>query len=412
MSHAVTMSAMSRASLLAALVTLTALAPALWPYPFELSDHLIFWQAGHRVASGESPYPIAPWADLAQRYPSPKIQEFVDAGVGVWVYPPWTTYLFAPFGMLPLAIGLWAVHLAYVAAGTGVVLWWTRLLPWSRQSLAALALVCGVAFEPLVIAAHWGQFTSFLLVGVMLTTHGLRSGRMLTLVLGALLLATKPQLSVGVGLLVLALLLRQRRAWMLAATAASVAIVAATTLALEPAAIGAVTIAANERVEAFYMYSTTWSLARAVAGSFALPLALALIAFVAAASLIAARRAPLAVRSETQVSVALTLALAATPYAQPYDQALLLPPGLLAIALLGRADRSGRAAWLTLAVFALVPLPWLLLIVFGLPSLGILPAIVAGLVLAGVLRDPASAGSRSRQAAEATGGRAVTRPAT
>lgn len=369
---------------------LAALVPALWPPPFALTDHLIFWQAGHRVATGGSPYPIAPWAELAGRYPSAHIQMFLDAGAGVWVYPPWTAYLFAPFGALPLAIGPWALHLAYLGAGLGAVLWWARLLPWRRSQLFALALACGVAFEPLVIAARYGQFTSFLLVGAVLTAHGLRSGRTLPLLVGAFLLAAKPQLGAGVLLLVFVLLLWRDRRRTFAAVAGPLVAVMAASVLHEPASVAAVTTAAGQRVEAFGLFATTWSLARSVAGPLAMPFALAQIGFVAAASLTAARRAPPALRVETQVAAALTMTLAVTPYALPYDQALLLPSALLAIALLGRADGAGRASWLTLAVVTLVALPWLLLAGFGWPTLGILPMLVSALVLAGVLRDPAA----------------------
>lgn len=390
------MRAMSRLALSAVPVTVAAMVPALVPLPFALTDHLIFWQAGHRVATGGSPYPIAPWAELAARYPSAHIQMFLDAGVGVWVYPPWTAYLFAPFGALPVTIGPWALHLAYLGAGLGAVLWWARLLPWRRSALLALALACGVVFEPLVIAARYGQFTGFLLAGAVLTAHGLRSGRTLPLLLGAFLLAAKPQLGAGLLLLAVVLLLRRGQGRTLAAVAGSLLAVVAWSVTSEPASVAAVTTAAGQRIEAFGLFATTWSLAKVLAGPFAVPLALAQIGFVAAACVIAARRAPPELRTETQVSAALTLTLAMTPYALPYDQALLLPSGLLAIALLGRADGAGRATWLTLAVTTLVGLPWLLFVGFGWPALGILPVLVAAVVLAGVLRDPAATRSAPR----------------
>ena len=103
-----------RLPFIALALVLLAELPILIPPPFGLTDHLLFWFAGHLAATGGSPYDAAAWAEAQRAYGSSHLLRFIEQGDPVWVYPAWSVLVFIPFGLLPYPLGPLVLHLAYI----------------------------------------------------------------------------------------------------------------------------------------------------------------------------------------------------------------------------------------------------------------------------------------------------------
>jgi hypothetical protein len=328
--------------------------PLLIPSAFGLTDHLLFWVAGHLVASGGSPYDVNAWVDAQARYQSEHIKFFFDVGAPVWVYPAWTAFLFVPFGLLPYPAGVWALHISYITVGLLASVLFAWALPERWRGRADLAVVVAVVamFQPLVIANRYGQFGSFLLLGLVLVFLGLRDRRTAPLVVGALLLFTKPQLFLVVVPVVLVLLVRER-AWRgILVTSAVLAVVALVTTIAYPESLSFFVRGASDRTAVFTTYSSTWAFAHLMAPSFWPVLGVVLVAFAAATCVAAVRRCPPELRLACVVASSALVSLAVTPVDFFYDHVPLVLALVLAIAL-GRRPLQTAATF-----FVAMVVPW------------------------------------------------------
>ncbi len=338
-------------------VALLAVFPLLWTSPY-LGDHLTFWSAGRLVLMGRSPYDNSAWAAMAT---SPEatsgiavnlLHSFVSpAG---WSYPPWTAFVFVPFGALPADIGIPLLHLTYLVVGCAAAIAVARMLPWRDPRRYSLALVCFALFEPFVIATRAGHFGAFLLAGVALVLDGLRRDRTWPLVAGALLLALKPSVSVALAVVVLGLLVARRRWRTLAWVAAVPGGIAALSFAAYPDAIGSLPSGIGERS---LQGITTWTLARALAGEAWLALGSALVLAILALCVASVRWTRSDLRLPVLVSACLVLGLGTLPYAQEHDHILLVPALFLVVLASERLTR--RSAYLAGVFLAAVLIPWL-----------------------------------------------------
>lgn len=320
------------------LVGFAILLPVWWPVAFPYGDHLIFWAAGHSIVAGGSPYERGPWVALAHSYPSPHLEFLTRSGDEIWLYPPWTAFLFVPFGMLPQDVGPWAVHASYVAASIAATAMLINMASWRTTSVRTLAALLAMTFQPLVIAARWGQFTSWTLLGVVLAIAALRRTKAVPMVIGAILALAKPQYAALPGLAIAAVLVR-RHAWrpLLAAAAALVAM-AIVTLTLEPRSLAAVAAGTGQRAGAFDRFPTSWGFARLLAPE-GWPLVLAvLLGSGVVACVVAVWSATRDERDEVLICASLALGVVLTPYALTYEHALLLP------ALVSAAQAADRCA--------------------------------------------------------------------
>lgn len=334
-------------------------APWLRPQPFQESDLLFAWYAGRLVSSGASPYDAAAWSEGASRYAS-HLGRLSELGFVTWPYPPWTAYLFAPFGLLPPELGAWALHLALLAVGVLALVALTRRFAWPRPLDHSLALAMLATFQPFVHGVRFGQFDTLLLAGVVLVLAGLESGATLPLALGALLLATKPHLVTLVALAALALLVRERRWRAVATVAAALAAVAGLTVALQPGWPNAIAAAIGERTATLAWFSSTWSLALAIAGGSWLPVGAALVMGAGAAVLAAVRAAPAPLRDRTLLAGALVASLALAPNVYAYDHLLLAPAACVALFTASRLAARARTVVLAATLAVATLLPWVL----------------------------------------------------
>lgn len=341
-----------RVPLIGLVLVLLAELPLLIPPPFPLTDHLVFWEAGRIVVNGASPYDMTIWTDVAHSYQSGHLLPFVDVARPVWIYPAWTVLLFVPFGLLPYPVGPWALYLAYVAAGLFAAALFIRSLPARWQPSAELSIVLVAAFQPLLIANRYGQFGSFLLLGLVLVYRGWRDRSLSLLIVGALLLFTKPQLFLVVAVVVLVMLLRRNDRRGILAVAVTLAAVAVVTTLRFPESLEFFRGGVSERVGVYFgLYSSTWAFAQYFVGAW-WPLAGAiLVAVTTVACVIAVRSLPLDLRDPGLLASAAILSLAITPVDFHYDQVPLVLALILAVTV-GRRPYQIAFTW---AVAVVVP---------------------------------------------------------
>ena len=177
---------------LAPLVVLILEAPLLWPLP-HVGDWFYLWFAGHIVATGGSPFDIASWIPATRDYGvlaggiahnSIAGQDLSLATSDRWLWPPIVAFLLAPFGALPLWLGVPLLHLATIAmcVASALLLVRTLLPPPSRP----LALALLIASAPAVEVMRAGNPAAFLLPGIALTYAALRTPSAVPLAAGAL----------------------------------------------------------------------------------------------------------------------------------------------------------------------------------------------------------------------------------
>ena len=344
----------SRGVILSVVLVLLAEIPLLIPPPFSLTDHLVFWRAGELVVTGGSPYDMRAWAETQRAFSSPHLLPFIQLDHPVWVYPAWTAFLFAPFGLLPAAIGPWAIDVSYLVVGLLATILFVRALPQRWRQPAGLAVPIAAMFQPLVIADRDGQFGAFLLLGAVLVFLGLRDRRALPLIAGALLLATKPQLFAVLAPVVLLILVR-RRAWgtVLVTTAVLGAVAVAATFRY-PESLAFFARGARDRTAVFATYSTTWSFAHYFSGDGWPITAVAMAALAIVAIVGGVRRLPNDLRLAGVVSGAIAASIVITPVDMHYDQVPLILMIVLAVAV-ARHPMQLATVWA-----AAVVVPWLL----------------------------------------------------
>ncbi|MDP9246355.1 MAG: hypothetical protein M3O64_06840 [Chloroflexota bacterium] len=325
-----------------------------------LNDRFQFWFAGHLVATGGSPYDQVAWGAAAGRYGDAAAlvaRNCADpfSASCTWAYPPWTAWLYAPFGLLEPDRGLPAIAAATLLCGAVSVVLLTRAVPLSAPSTMVVALVA-VGGAPFVWDSFVGHFEPALLIGALLLARGLGNGRTLPFVAGAVLLSLKPNLIVALVPLVGGVLLVGRRWRALVATAVVMTALALIGLWREPAAIAALS---GSMAKTAIVLPTTWSFAARTISGAAPVVALSLVGISITSAWVAVRSAQPEERALVLVASGLALSLVVTPYAHLYDYVLLLPAIATTIALLDRLGRAARMIGWVVIGFGYVAITWL-----------------------------------------------------
>lgn len=291
------------------------------------NDFFQFWYAGHLVAAGVSPYDQAAWAG-ARAYGAIAVSVVAhcptpEAPACLWIYPPWTAWLFAPIGHLTAAQGVVAVELiSIVSLSAGVA---AALSVFVRdRRIRTAALPAFLASAPAVRDAVTGHFEGLLLIGVVLLVPGITRGGSLPLVAAVLLLSLKPHLALLLAAIVIGRLALSRAWRPLAAALSTMAALSIVGIAVEPRWAPATVEGAIPKL----VTSGNSSLL----GSAGIPVAieLALLLAAATATFLIVRWAARVNRAEALVAAGAALSLAATPYLQSYDDVLLVPAFALA----------------------------------------------------------------------------------
>lgn len=320
-----------------------------------VGDSFTFWSAGHLVASGKSPYDRAAWEAMATLAPPASTVPWLLARLDmIWLYPPQTALLFAPFGALPVQIGSPLIQVFVLAATAIGVLTTARVAGLSGARLG-FALSAAALAEPVALGIRGGQPVGLVLLGAALAFVGARDRRALPLVVGVGLLSVKPHivLAFSAGL---AIYLARRDRRLLVVAVGTVAALTAASTAITPFPVDAVGRAFGDRRS--FDVATTLALARDMGDGLAVAAAVALVS--AAAAIAAWRSAPAAARAYVGLAAALAVSLVVAPFAHDHDQTILVP-ALFAVVLLVRGARyevALDAAILAVAVVA----PWAYLV--------------------------------------------------
>lgn len=307
------------------------------------NDFFQFWWAGQLIATGGSPYDPAAWtAALAYGPAAGSVARncvLPDAAACLWIYPPWTAWLFVPTGRLDPVAG---IAIQRIALGSALAIGgalWLRIARATEATAGALLIIAFAACAPFVRDIFTGHFEGLLLVGLALVAIGLRDRRTWPVVAGTLLLALKPHLSLALAPLVLVWLVSTRAYRTLAVVAGTLAVLVVAGFASDPLAWPALvgrSVAKQELAS-----STTWGFASAI-GAAAAPAIAAVIVLVAIAALAVSLRATRAAVAVVAAGAALSLAV--TPYAQSYDMVLLFPAIVVALGSLRRGAAVIAAA--------------------------------------------------------------------
>lgn len=363
--------------------------PLLSPAP-ALADHFQFWAAGHMVVTGGSPYDRSAWEAAAAYGPIPggvavnTVIRNLAQTQAVWLYPPQTAFLFAPFGALPLGVGVALLHAFVLVAAAAALVLAARAMRLAGARLA-FGLTLAALSQPFVITVRNGQLTGVVLAGMVLAYLGIRDRRPWLLGLGVALVSVKPHIAIAFGLGALGYLLLKRDWRSLAVATVTLLCVTLPAELRDPFPLAQLTASGGDRLASDL--STICAVARDLGGG--APLA-ALIASVAvAAALAAVRSARPPSRGAVALAALLVLSLVVAPYAHDYDELLVVPALFAAIAVASGSRAEPAISGLAAAGIAL--LPWLLFYWWPLLGqgdrhfqggpLGILPVLVA-LVLA------------------------------
>src|SRR5262249_43673072 len=136
-------------------------------------------------------------------------------------YPPQTAFAFAPFGALPLEIGIPLLHVAVVVTAVWGVVAAARAmgLDGTRHAFALSLVAIG---QPFVIGVRDGHPLGVVRGGLVLTYDGVRTRRVLPLALGAVLVSLKPHIAIAYAVLLVGYLVVRREWRLLAWTSAAV----------------------------------------------------------------------------------------------------------------------------------------------------------------------------------------------
>jgi hypothetical protein len=309
------------------------------------NDFFQFWWAGHLIAIGRSPYDPAAWSAALAYGPAAGAVAHnclaPDAAACLWIYPPWTAWMFAPSGALGPEAGIAVQRVALLSAlALGGVLW-VRAARATDANVAPL-LVALAASAPFVRDVVTGHFEGVLLIGLFLLATGLRETRTWRIVASALLLALKPHLFLALPPLVLVWLVSRRAYRGLAVTMLSLAALAIAGFASDPSAWPALVGRFTAKQE--LADGTTWGFAAAIAGPGAPAVGAILVVVALVAAVLAWRWARSPDRAAVLVGAGSALSLAVAPYLQSYDLVLLFPAVALALATLRRPAAVVAAA--------------------------------------------------------------------
>lgn len=354
------------------------------PPAVQMPDHFIFWYAGHLTATGQSPYDIASWRPAATSYgPVPEgvvtnvwYGSSAEAQDLVWLYPPWTGLLLAPFGALPLVLGVLMWHVFIVITGAIAIVASARIYGPRSSAALAIALTTAALFQPVIADIRTGQLDAVILCGVVLLTIGVVRERTSSLVGGAVIVSLKPHV-VLLPILLAAWREIRARAWgRIAAVTVALLALAIVGFAFVHVDLGDV-VRRLRAAPADRELATTWQLTRDLVPSQPVAAAIVLIALCSGFALIIDRAVPPERRTVVRMALMLALTRISVPYARSYDGVLLVPLLFVAFAC---AER--RPALVTAFAIVALGVPWWIstnVLIEGVSSLNaVTPVFVLG----------------------------------
>ena len=247
-----------------------------WPLAtYRGGDFFAFWAGSRSVIEGQDPYDLAWWTAIHAREGSAELTFLWPPSGPRWpsVYPLWTDLMFAPFAIVPIAVGAaaWLVSQTLAVRAVVVVLW--RLVEGRAKGGLVLVLAIVVGSYPFTLLIVGGNMTGWLFaiywgaVAFALAGRPTRAGALL----GLLLL--KPQAFLVAGPVALATISKARPRAVLASLGVA-ALLFGSALVVRPTWISEwlASVAVARTVP--LSNATLWTLDRAIgAGPFSGPVA-------------------------------------------------------------------------------------------------------------------------------------------
>ena len=368
-----------------------------------MGDHFQFWAAGHLVATGGSMYDRSAWQAIAALGPVPDgvavntVIFNLTQAADIWPYPPTIAFLLAPFGALPLAAGVTALHLFVALTAIGSVVLGARIAGLRGLRLGA-ALSLTVVSEPFIVGVRDGHPIGLLLLGMTLLFVGLRDKRYAMIAAGVAIMTIKPHLAIAGAIATIALLVWRRDRRGFASAALSLIVVTILAELRDPYPLARISGAAGTWLG--FDVTTVGALARDLGGG--LPLTIALLLLASALATFAVARADRPVRWATAYAAVLAMSLVLAPYAHDYDMLLVLP-ALVVVAGIARGSLREPVA-LAVTAILIVVVPWMLFLWWPLlgqtdrPAwggpLGSLPLIAVGALAVAIATRAAAPSAR------------------
>jgi hypothetical protein len=204
---------------------LVVAGPVLTSLP--LYDFVEYWAAARLTLQGDNPYDIDRMEQLQ------RATGRTDEGILMW-NPPWTLPFVLPLGLLDVR----TAHLGWLALHFAIIVFCSDRL-WRLYGGPAdhrwVAWVLALSFLPSYFALTAGQITPLILLGATLFLYHSERSSYALMGVAAVLLAIKPHLCYLFWIALLCWALRERRWKLLAAGAATGALLTLIPLALDPA---------------------------------------------------------------------------------------------------------------------------------------------------------------------------------
>jgi len=346
---------------------------------YEQRDFHCFYVAGRIVANGGDPYDAQQYVPAILTLPPSPAQALARCGPRL-VYPPWTAFVLAPFGALPLpaAATLWA---SFAVMATVLGIGWTWELVGRRRVSWPLIALFVVPTEPFARTFAEGQFATFsfaLTAGVALS---LWSNKDRAAGIWTAAMSVKPHTAAGFTAVVLGFAIFQRRWRFVAASGATGLALVGLTQLLRPGWILEFISRASELSGSIGDRTTIWNLAGSwTLGVVAIALLLALVVI-----LIGPRGAD----DAEILGLAVSFGLVVAPYAWDHDYIVLAIPWTMIIGNATQLRPLPRRVLTMSTVMVAAPLPWVLAAVAtlrGTESLSVVVPMLTTVLLALAIR--------------------------
>ncbi len=346
-------------------------------------DWIQWWRAGSILASGHSVYDPAAWVGHCK----------LAAEVCVWLYPPLVGLLAHLITALPIDLAYVVIRLGTLSATFAGLICVSRVWTANFPRVEPLLVATVALSAPFITTISWSHFDGVLLFALALLATSLKRNSAVGLGIAVLALSLKPHLFIGLGGGVL-FALTYSRSWRSLGSAAGTAVAAAfVSLALAPDYLGQLLNLGQTKV--VVSAPTTTSLANLMFPDFrfaAILLTLVIGATATTLAVVALRAVPSSQRFGALVAVSVAVSLLVSPYAQVYDELLLVP--LLALTLNTAASTSHkvRSLFVTMTCVLYLTAGWLVLFGGAVAQVAaLLPVVMLGalaIIPSGKVRSP------------------------
>jgi hypothetical protein len=333
-------------------------------------DWIQWWRAGSILASGHSVYDPAAWAGQCK----------LAAEVCAWLYPPLVGVLAQLLTILPIDLAYVVIRLGTLSATFAGLIYVSRLWTANFPRVEPLLVATVALSAPFITTISWSHFDGVLLFTLALLATSLKRNTALGLGIAVLALSLKPHLFIGLGAGIL-VALTYSRSWRLLgwATATAVA-VASVSLALAPDYLAQLLSFGETKV--VVSSPTTTSLAHlAFPDLWFAPILLTLVIGTTATTLavVAVRAVASSQRFNALVAVSMAVSLLVSPYAQVYDELLLVPLLAMTLNTAASTGQKVRILFVTMTCVLYLAAGWLVLFGGAIAQVSaLLPVVMLG----------------------------------